>query len=365
MIGHNGMKQSLRIACALFLLGAAPATPAVTGKILPVEPIAEPTELGLAYNFDILVQNDESAALTLEHMTVDFLDAQGARLLRREITGNGSSPNVQMIPNRKLEPGEEHLYFNPFPRVPARARVARVNAHLEFSTPVEDAPPRTLDLTAAISARTATLVAMPLAGRVFVWDGHDELGHHRRWDYSIPFLKQIGFNSNGMRYSYDFVLVNEANEMSKHDAARNEDWLSFGATVRAVEDGTVVAVVSKHPDDGSFDPQESLNDINSLLGNYVVLDHGQGVFSAYAHLQQASATVRAGDKVRRGQPIARVGNSGSSNFPHLHFQLMNAADMHGEGLPALFRDFARVQGSKLLKVSRGPVDTGEVILARD
>lgn len=358
------MKNPLRLVCALFLLGAAPAAPAVTGKILPTEPLAEPTELGLAYHFDIRVQNDESAALTLEHMRVDFLDAQGALLLRKEISGNGSSPNLLMIPNRKLEPGEEHLYFNPFPRVPQRMSVARVNAHLEFSTPVEDAPPRTLDLSAAISSRAAPVVAMPLAGRVFVWDGHDELGHHRRWDYTIPFLKQLGFSSNGMRYSYDFVLVDEAGEMNKPEPKDNEDWRAFGATVRAVEAGTVVKVVSTHPDDGSFDPQASLQDINALLGNYVVIDHGQGVFSAYAHLKQESAQVRAGDKVRRGQAIAAVGNSGSSNFPHLHFQLMNAPDMHGEGVPALFRDFERVQGGKRLKVSRGAIDTGEIILAR-
>jgi hypothetical protein len=349
--------------CTLFLLAAAPATPAVTGRILPVEPIAEPTELGLAYNFDILVQNDESTPLTLEHLSVEFLDAGGALLLRREINGNGTSPSLQMVPNRKLEPGEEHLYFNPFPRVPARAAVARLNVRLEFSTAVEGAPPRTLDLGAAISVRTASLVAMPLAGRVFVWDGHDELGHHRRWDYSIPFLKQLGFNSNGMRYSYDFVPVNEANEMSRADTTKNEAWHGFGAAVRAVESGSVVAVVSKHPDDGSFDPQKSLKDINSLLGNYVVIDHGEGVFSAYAHLQQHSATVQVGDTVRRGQRIASVGNSGSSNFPHLHFQLMDAADMRGEGVPALFRDFRRAQGTKLSKVLRGAIDSGEVIVA--
>jgi hypothetical protein len=358
------MKHSRRFCWALCALLAAPASLAVTGQILPLEPIAEPTELGVAYNFDILVRNDEGAALTLEHLRVDFIDASGALLLRREISGNGTSPNLLMITNRKLEPGEEHLYFNPFPRVPQRLSVARVNARLEFSTPVESEPARTLELSAAVSSRLATVVSMPLAGRILVWDGHDELGHHRRWDYSIPFIKQLGFSSNGMRYSYDFVLVDEANEMSKPGAAKNEDWLIFGAPVYAVETGTVVKVVSDHPDDSSFDPQASLQDINALLGNYVILDHGRGVFSAYAHLKQDCARVRAGDKVRRGQPIAAVGNSGSSNFPHLHFQLMNAADMHGEGVPALFRDFQRVQGAKRLKVARGAVDTGEVVEVR-
>jgi hypothetical protein len=333
------------MSCAFLALGVAAAANGVTGQILPVEPIAEPTELGQAFNFDIRVRNDEGAALTLEYLRIDFLDAQGGLLLRKEINGNGTSPSLLTLPNRKLEPGEEKLYFNPFPRVPQRVTVARVNAHLEFSTPAEDAPPRELDLTANISNRLAPVIAMPLAGRIFVWDGHDDLGHHRRWDYSLPMVKELGFASNGMRYSYDFVLVDEANESGKPN-------------------GVVTKAVSKHPDDRSFAPKDSLTDINALLGNYVVIDHGNGVFSAYAHLKQDSAKVRAGDQVRRGQPIAALGNSGSSNFPHLHFQLMNAPDMHGEGVPALFRDFTRVQGVKRLKVSRGAIDTGEVVEVR-
>jgi peptidase M23-like protein len=355
------MNRTLRLVCACVALGGAPAANAVSGKILPTEPMSEPTELGQAFNFDILVHNDEGSALTLEYLKVDFLDAQGGLLLRKELSGNGTSPSLLTIPNRKLEPGEEKLYFNPFPLVPGRMSVARVNARFEFSTPTEDAPPRVLELTAAISNRKAPVVALPVTGRVFVWDGHDALGHHRRWDYSLPLLKELSFASNGMRYSYDFVRVDETNEMSKPNATTNEDWFGFGIPVRAVESGVVAKVVARHPDDRSFDPRDSLTDINALLGNYVVIDHGNGVFSAYAHLEQDSARVRAGDKVRRGQPIARVGNSGSSNFPHLHFQLMNTPDMHGEGVPALFRDFERVQGSKRVKVPRGAVDTGEIV----
>src|SRR5690242_20122501 len=117
------MKNPLRLLGAFILLSTSPGTWAINGKILPTAPTAEPTELGLAYNFDILVQNDEKDVLTLDHLRIEFLDSQGALLLRKEISGNGSSPNLWMIPNRKLEPGEEHLYFNPFPRVPERLQV--------------------------------------------------------------------------------------------------------------------------------------------------------------------------------------------------------------------------------------------------
>lgn len=54
-------------------------------------------------------------------------------------------------------------------------------------------------------------------------------------------------------------------------------------------------------------------------GNYVVIDHGNGVVTLYAH--HKLNLVRDGDIVRRGQKIAEVGRSGNATGPHLHFEL--------------------------------------------
>lgn len=54
-------------------------------------------------------------------------------------------------------------------------------------------------------------------------------------------------------------------------------------------------------------------------GNVVVLDHGNGVSTVYAHL--SSYVVHAGEAVTRGQVIARVGSTGWSTGPHLHFEM--------------------------------------------
>ena len=56
-----------------------------------------------------------------------------------------------------------------------------------------------------------------------------------------------------------------------------------------------------------------------LRGNIVILDHGLGVFTTYAHL--ASVDVQAGQLVERGQAIAKVGSTGLSTGPHLHWEL--------------------------------------------
>lgn len=71
-----------------------------------------------------------------------------------------------------------------------------------------------------------------------------------------------------------------------------------------------------------------------VLGNHVVVDHGEGVFSLYAHLQRESADVRVGDEVAADDQLGRVGNTGNTSEPHLHFQLMDRADAsRAAGLP--------------------------------
>lgn len=70
-----------------------------------------------------------------------------------------------------------------------------------------------------------------------------------------------------------------------------------------------------------------------LPGNTVVLDHGQGVLSAYFHLD--TALVRRGDQVRAGQRIGRVGDTGLTTGPHLHYGVY----VHGRDVdPAAWRD---------------------------
>jgi murein DD-endopeptidase MepM/ murein hydrolase activator NlpD len=56
-----------------------------------------------------------------------------------------------------------------------------------------------------------------------------------------------------------------------------------------------------------------------LRGNVVIVNHGLGVFTTYAHL--SAVDVRQGDSVQAGQPFARVGTTGLSEGPHLHWEL--------------------------------------------
>ena len=83
------------------------------------------------------------------------------------------------------------------------------------------------------------------------------------------------------------------------------------ASVCAAWDGTVIAV---------RDVVEGY-DVNRSAGNYVILDHGDGLTTRYYHLAFGSVKVACGDTVTAGQIIGFMGSTGASTGAHLHFQM--------------------------------------------
>ena len=74
--------------------------------------------------------------------------------------------------------------------------------------------------------------------------------------------------------------------------------------------------------------------------------------------------VRAGDTVLQGDVVARVGSSGSSLFPHLHYQRVTGAGHGAEGLPSYVPGARVRRGTGWGEAPNGPVDRGDIIDAR-
>lgn len=84
-----------------------------------------------------------------------------------------------------------------------------------------------------------------------------------------------------------------------------------------------------------FDPNK--NDIQSIAGNFVIIEFKESVYVALVHLRKGSICVTEGQNIKMGEVIGRVGHSGNSYMPHLHFQLMDSIDIaKAKGLPFLF-----------------------------
>ena len=83
--------------------------------------------------------------------------------------------------------------------------------------------------------------------------------------------------------------------------------------------------------------------LETVGGNHVIVDIGGGRYAFYAHLQPGSPRVKVGDRVRRGQVLGLVGNSGNSTEPHLHFHLSDGnSPLGSEGVPYGYETFELV-----------------------
>jgi Peptidase family M23 len=126
------------------------------------------------------------------------------------------------------------------------------------------------------------------------------------------------------------------------DGSRNEQHYAFEQDVFAVADGIVVSVQDGKPE---TTPNQSMvpKTKSDYGGNYVILKIAPNVFAFYGHLHTGSVTVKAGDVVKAGAPLAKIGNTGPSLGPHLHFSLSDKPDFFsGRALPFVFASFAMV-----------------------
>lgn len=151
------------------------------------------------------------------------------------------------------------------------------------------------------------------------------------------------------RFACDFQKVDKEGNILPNpfpNEITNKMFYGYGAEVLAVADGRVVFVKDGIPEnvpqaDGSIKPAAALTR-ETNAGNWIAIDLGNSRYAFYAHLQPNSIRVNVGDRVRKGQVIAVLGNSGNAAGPHLHFHIgdeyrINGGDFNGnEGLPFVF-----------------------------
>jgi murein DD-endopeptidase MepM/ murein hydrolase activator NlpD len=103
-----------------------------------------------------------------------------------------------------------------------------------------------------------------------------------------------------------------------------------------------------------------MNSQNGPMGNHVIIDHGNHEYSLYAHMQPGSVRVRAGESVAAGALLGRLGSSGNSTEPHLHFQLCaGSSALQCNGMPVSFSNI------RVLWAERDrALQSGDIVIAK-
>jgi murein DD-endopeptidase MepM/ murein hydrolase activator NlpD len=164
----------------------------------------------------------------------------------------------------------------------------------------------------------------------------------------------------GQRYAFDLLRTDRRRGHHYHPAGwlrtlfagvPTRECYAWGEPVLAPFDGEIVRAVDGITERGRVHPLRELvlvlknalafspARLPALLGNHAIMRHGD-LYAGFAHLASGSIVVRQGRDVSCGEVIGRVGHSGHSTSPHLHFQLMDAADpLTAQGVACAFDSY--------------------------
>jgi hypothetical protein len=155
-------------------------------------------------------------------------------------------------------------------------------------------------------------------------------------------LSANGWIYFGQRFAIDWMRLDEAGRLVHGDPADVHNYACYGVDVLAVANGTVVSVLDAlddQPPGNLPDPKKMT--VENVLGNHVILDLGAGVYAFYAHMEKGSIGVTVGQRVKRGDVLGKLGNSGNTSAPHLHFHLMDGPSaLASNGIPYVIDSFA-------------------------
>ena len=191
-------------------------------------------------------------------------------------------------------------------------------------------------LLAAVRKAAALVVATMLAGAGGALAADFRLPFDGRW-----FVAQGGDTPNvnhhmrvrAQAYGVDFAKVGGPGERAlvKTDGSTLEDFYCWRQPVLAPVEGRVLEVLDDLPDNAL-----GIHDTGHPFGNHVVIRTADDRYVFLAHLMRHSIVVRKGDRVAAGTEVGRCGNSGNSDYPHVHMHVQDSLDASATGMNVTF-----------------------------
>lgn len=295
----------------------------------PLVPMFHQEKAYLVYELELVNYDPHPANLT----KITVRNGSGKTLatfmgddLKKCLSSQGAAPGADPT---TLEHGKLSV-ANIWIALPPNAIPREISHTLSFKR--DDSGPTTVSGgKLLLSARRGVIVQPPLTGTNWIAaTAPSNTSAHRTARMCLE-----GHASIGQRFAIDWLKVDGHGNTFNGPESKNESYFAYGKNILACANAKVVKVV-----DGLREnvPHGGVVAVvitpRSLPGNHVILDLGHGIYAAYAHMIPGSIRVKPGQRVKAGQVLGKLGNSGNSAEPHLHFQIMNAPDfIASEGLP--------------------------------
>ena len=296
--------------------------------------------------YELILTDTTSFAVDVERVDIRdgrthrVLQSLAGRALSSRMNPVGGTPAGGKPAARTLlgSSGSAVIWFDV--RVRHRADVPGTLEHLVVSSTRPPAGSRSIRFSSLVGrvslrSRAPLVLGPPVRSGTWVADEGccDIDTHHRRGLLTVDGTLVVP-----QRFAIDWMMLDRRHRAWVGNPARLSSYVSYGQPLIAAAAGTVVIVrdgVADSPPPHNPPPPS----LAGLTGNYVTLRIGPGVYLLYAHMKPGSVRVHVGERVRRGQLLGELGNSGNSATPHLHLQVQVTPSFVSDGLPFVFDRF--------------------------
>lgn len=195
-----------------------------------------------------------------------------------------------------------------------------------------------------VSSESPIVVAPPLRGE---WIAGDSVNNRPDAAHRRAILVDNGHAWLAQRYAIDWVQYESVDGVRttwKGPEDKNESYFCYDQPIFNVAAGKVVDMADGLPENVPHSGKYAIPiDFNNAAGNHIVVEIAPNRYVLYAHMRPGTVRVKIGDRVRVGEIIGHVGNTGSSTEPHLHMHIDDQPSfLAGNGVPY---EFARGDAS--------------------
>jgi len=324
---------------------------------IPVAPRSFASKGQVNYVYEIYLTNFDRRGRTLTLSSVQVLGDEGKQLTTfsgEQLAKGLMQPGlIEGADVRQLGAGRRAVFFVWLAMAESEPRPASLRHRFEITIEGVAGDNHVECCQTAVPRDAPLVIGPPLRGGGWLaGNGPSNSSEHRRALVTVDGRAYLA-----QRFAIDWIQFGKNGELGLGKGAENRDYFAYGAEVLAVAAGRVCGIKDGIPEN----KPESLAvpiTLETIAGNNLCLELGGGRYAHYAHLQPGSFRVKIGDRVKPGQVLALLGNSGNSDAPHLHFQITDGPNtMASEGIPYLLPSFVEEGEGKDFKFTPASVPT--------